>query len=194
MNLYDTLEISKNEKQSNIKAAFHKKIKKCHPDVGGDPEEFKKVKHAYDILSDPNKRTQYNKTGYINPDKNKLIRNSFDYIKIKVNMFLDQQFTLIEYDIIKHFQTQIKKEHLFTKQEILKKEKEKKNLKYIENKFKKKGLNNHDPISDLFVEKFIQIDECINDKLEHLEMLIFSLDIISDYEFDFIKFLGNQEI
>ena len=37
----------------DIKKAYRKKIKKCHPDQGGNEEEFLRVVHAYRMLTDP---------------------------------------------------------------------------------------------------------------------------------------------
>lgn len=37
--------------------------RRLHPDKGGDPEEFKKVTHAYEVLSDPEKREVYDNYG-----------------------------------------------------------------------------------------------------------------------------------
>lgn len=34
-----------------------------HPDKGGDPEKFKDLSAAYDVLSDPKKRERYDKGG-----------------------------------------------------------------------------------------------------------------------------------
>lgn len=36
---------------------------RLHPDKGGDPELFKEVTHAYEILSDPEKRSIYDARG-----------------------------------------------------------------------------------------------------------------------------------
>lgn len=46
-----------------VKAAFREKAKKMHPDQGGDPEEFQKLKQAYDILSNPLCSEHYRRTG-----------------------------------------------------------------------------------------------------------------------------------
>ena len=59
MDHYETLGVSKDASQQDIKKAFRKLASKHHPDKGGDQEQFKKIQGAYETLSDPNKRAQY---------------------------------------------------------------------------------------------------------------------------------------
>lgn len=61
--LYDLLGISKDADDKVIKKAFRKKAMKNHPDRGGDPEVFKQISRAYEILSDKEKRELYDKYG-----------------------------------------------------------------------------------------------------------------------------------
>jgi molecular chaperone DnaJ len=59
MNHYETLGVAKTATQDEIKKAFRKLSSQHHPDKGGDTEKFKSISVANDILSDPQKRAQY---------------------------------------------------------------------------------------------------------------------------------------
>lgn len=57
---YNILGVSKNASDDEIKRAYKKLALKTHPDKnGGDDTEFKKINLAYEILSDPNKKNEY---------------------------------------------------------------------------------------------------------------------------------------
>lgn len=59
MDYYKILNVSKNATNDEIKRQYKKMALKHHPDRGGDPEMFKKVSEAYQILSDTKKRSEY---------------------------------------------------------------------------------------------------------------------------------------
>jgi len=65
--LYDTLGVAKNAPQDEIKKAYRKLAREFHPDKNaGDKdaeERFKEVQTAYDVLSDAEKRKQYDRFG-----------------------------------------------------------------------------------------------------------------------------------
>lgn len=61
---YKTLGIDKQASQDEIKRAFHKKAHQYHPDkANGDAEKFKEINEAYQVLSNPQKRQQYDQFG-----------------------------------------------------------------------------------------------------------------------------------
>ena len=57
--LYETLVLQRTATAAEIKRSFRSLALKYHPDKGGDAEMFKKISHAYDVLSDPERRQQY---------------------------------------------------------------------------------------------------------------------------------------
>jgi len=60
---YDTLGVSRTASADEIKKAFRKQARKHHPDAGGTEERFKELNEAYEVLSDPEKRAQYDQYG-----------------------------------------------------------------------------------------------------------------------------------
>merc|ERR1719162_2852197 len=60
---YKLLEVEKDASDADIKKAYRKLAVKHHPDKGGDPEKFKEVTRAYEVLSDSEKRAKYDRFG-----------------------------------------------------------------------------------------------------------------------------------
>lgn len=61
--LYKALGIEQDAKDADIKKAYRKLAMKHHPDKGGDPDKFKEISRAYEVLSDAEKRKVYDRYG-----------------------------------------------------------------------------------------------------------------------------------
>jgi curved DNA-binding protein len=59
MDHYQTLGVAKNATPDEIKKSYRKLASQHHPDKGGDTATFQRIEEAYRVLSDPNKRQQY---------------------------------------------------------------------------------------------------------------------------------------
>ncbi len=71
---YEVLGVQKGASESEIKNAFRKQAMKYHPDRNpGDKEaeeKFKEINEAYGILSDPDKKSKYDRFGFAGVDPN----------------------------------------------------------------------------------------------------------------------------
>lgn len=59
MNYYETLGVQKTSSPDEIKRAYRKLASQHHPDKGGDTARFQEIQTAYETLSDPVRRQQY---------------------------------------------------------------------------------------------------------------------------------------
>jgi len=60
---YEALGISRDATDQEIRKAYRAMAMKHHPDKGGDPEVFKDIQEAHEVLSDPEKRQRYDRYG-----------------------------------------------------------------------------------------------------------------------------------
>ena len=69
---YEVLGVSKDASKDEIKKAYRKLSKKYHPDINqeeGADAKFKEISEAYEVLSDENKRAQYDRFGHSGPQQ-----------------------------------------------------------------------------------------------------------------------------
>jgi DnaJ-class molecular chaperone len=63
MGLYEDLGLAKDATPEEIKKAYRSLARTHHPDKGGNADKFKQVQEAYETLSDPQKRQNYDQFG-----------------------------------------------------------------------------------------------------------------------------------
>ncbi len=79
---YEVLGVGKNATDAEIKSAFRTLAKKYHPDVSKEPdaaEKFKEAQEAYAVLSDAEKRRQYDQYGHAAFDQMGGAGGGFDF-------------------------------------------------------------------------------------------------------------------
>ena len=89
MDPYLELEVSIDASDEEIKLQYRAMAMIHHPDKGGDEEKFKRIKEAYEILSDPIRRKAYELSG--NAETNLQIRNAaLDHIAQMMGQIVPQ--------------------------------------------------------------------------------------------------------
>lgn len=68
--LYNILGVDKTASPEEIKRAYRKLASKHHPDRGGDTARFQEIQSAYETLSDPQRRQQYDNPSPFGPNFN----------------------------------------------------------------------------------------------------------------------------
>ncbi len=71
---YESLGVSRDADESEIKRAYRQKAKELHPDRNPEnkaeaEEQFKRIAEAYEVLSDTQRRAQYDRYGHAGPDQ-----------------------------------------------------------------------------------------------------------------------------
>ena len=69
---YEVLGVAKGASQDEIKKAYRKLSKQYHPDINKEADaedKFKEISEAYEILSDEQKRAQYDQFGHAGPNQ-----------------------------------------------------------------------------------------------------------------------------
>lgn len=64
--LYERLGLARGASSDEIKKAYRSLAREHHPDKGGDPEQFKAIQEANEVLSDDRRRQVYDMTGAVN--------------------------------------------------------------------------------------------------------------------------------
>jgi len=96
---YKILGVDRNASEDDIKRAFRKLAHEYHPDMGGDPEKFKEINEAYQVLGNKEKKAQYDQFGANFEDNNgqgfnKQGFKGFDFSNFQQDFNFDSDFDL----------------------------------------------------------------------------------------------------
>ena len=180
--LYDILGINKHSSREEIIKAYYKKAKFCHPDNGGSKEDFLELNKAYTILSNPDRRSEYDKYGTIE-ESDSIDDLAVETITAYILAFINQLgVNLINTDIItsmvNRFNELIGEETSF-KSEMFKK-------KLVLNEAKSRVIKLNDCIdyfSSIIDTEISSIDKSIESITKQINIYLKCLDILGNYAF-----------
>lgn len=92
--LYEILGVPPDASAAVIKHAFRRLANKNHPDKGGDTEDMQQIQKAYDVLSDPDRRSRYDATGAVDQ-----LPNPEDVLRSEALSLIAQAFEAVLDDL-----------------------------------------------------------------------------------------------
>ncbi len=188
MTLYDDLELQPDCSFDDIKQQYRTLAKKHHPDLGGDAETFKRIKFAYEVLSDPVRRKQYDETKTTNIQSG--IRK--EAIDALANIFFSviPNFNCNEGNLIATLRNEADSIRLKALADSAMNEKYIKNLEIVKSKLKVKDSSKEDIIL-AFIEKQLETRYRDRSVFEYRVKLSEELMLIlENYEYGFLEIMN----
>ena len=189
MTLYEELELQPNCSFDDIKQQYRTLASIHHPDKGGDEERFKRIKFAYEVLSDPVRRKQY--------DETKTTNIADDIHKEAINTLANIFFSIIpNFDcnngnLVNVMKDEVNRLKVSALADLAKNETYIKNLEVVKSKLKTKNPNDENIIM-AFVEK--QLETRNNDRklFEHRiklseEMML----VMENHDYGFVELINE---
>lgn len=181
MTLYQELGVLSTASQEEIRHNYRIYAQKYHPDKeGGDEERFKKIKLAYEVLSDPIRRQEYDRTGKFSAEftiRNEALErlsNMINHYVPDLNSDIDDPILKMKSDINQTTQTVV--DQIETCKRHIRNSK----LTYEKLWNKSKGEN----ILKNFVENLIKRRESdLSNLTRQMVVLKLMLEILEDYHF-----------
>jgi len=184
MDPYLELEISIDASDEEIKAQYRALAMIHHPDKGGDEEKFKRIKEAYEILSDPIRRKGYDMSG--DAETNLQIRNSaLDHIAQMMSQIVpnfdsekDDLFAAMNLEVTKIRQSMFENIHVCNK--------------YLENLDKvvvriNAKHNKQNIMLELVQKQIDQRKKEHEDFTKRIQICDLEIEILKDYEYGLVE-------
>lgn len=180
--LYETLGVAKDATKEAIKRAFRSKAKAAHPDTGGSAEKFHAIEVAHRVLSDDERRAEYDRTGTVDEQPNRQEDAALSIIAAFVDRFLfDENFKTK--DMIGQFRRDVQQEIAEVKDNI--KEADAFVARCLNAQTRLKGKAGAELIKKMIANKIRQAEDAKRMMDDQIKVRERALEIVADASFDF---------
>lgn len=192
MNPYEVLNINPDANDKDIKKAYRKLAAIHHPDRGGDPEYFKFIKRAYDILSDPEQRSHFDFHGEVKDKEIDLTPVAMGKIVMHVQGWL--QNNNIQKNMIDFIKEKLHQEDSTLANSVNDAELTKGRLNQIKKKVKTKNKENF--IIGFIDNKIKEVDLFLTNAVTEAKTINRGLELLEDYSWqeDVQQFIGYSSV
>lgn len=193
-NLYDVLEVEKTADKAEIRRAYRNKAKAAHPDnqETGNAKTFALVKLAHDVLTDEQRRAQYDQTGEYgekNPDSTfsdvvNMISNALDEVLSDIAKQSGIEY-ITAHNLIPRMKASIVKYKESVQENLENLHRIQKVFKSLETRFKRRFKSEQPNVMEAMIAaRLAGCREQIQTKENHRKHADEALAMLSEYEFE----------
>lgn len=188
---YKILGVKRKATTEQIRAAYIARAKVLHPDAGGGEDQFKELQQAYDVLSNPDARKNYDQTGFYEGDPKAKIReaahrNICDLFSHLIDQIPENQLTQVNIVQIMrdHTTNALREQQSILNQINSKHNKLKRKLDIVRKRLRRKKRG--DNIFVFAMEKNIEAIEAQKFPAEQMvETIENALELLNGYDYEF---------
>lgn len=180
MTPYEALGLTPEATAAEIKAAYRKLAMLHHPDRQGDPVAFKRIQNAYDVLSDPERRLQYDTTG--TTEKMMTMRQGAERIIPELaNSALQRAWDLVNQDLRQMMVREVDGVLLTDRTTQQQATSKREDLKVALKRFRRK--NGENLVAASIQEQIEKLGKFLEANTQHQLLMLEVLDILEDYSY-----------
>ena len=185
MNPYTELDVSVTASTEEIKQRYRTLAQMHHPDKGGNEEVFKRIKLAYEILSDPIRRKQYDLTGEATTTnaKDEAIANI-----VQILLHVVPSFNVDEEDLVKIAEAETRTMLELVDKDIGVTERYIANLEKVSKKLRIK-TDGENILNTFITHQIQQRKQELQDFQRRIKVCNLMLEILKDYEYGLINLI-----
>jgi curved DNA-binding protein CbpA len=190
MNPYTELDVSVTASTEEIKQRYRTLAQMHHPDKGGDEEIFKRIKLAYEILSDPIRRKQYDLTGETTTTntKDEAIANI-----VQILLHVVPSFNVDEDDLIKIAEAETRTMLELVDKDIGVTERYIVNLEKVSKKLRIK-TDGENILNTFITHQIQQRKQELQNFQRRVKVCNLMLEILKDYEYGLINLIYDNPV
>lgn len=186
--LYEILGVPRNAIAAAIKEAYRRLAMKHHPDRGGDRTIFQKIQEAYAVLSDPDRRAQYDKDGTIDV-KPSLRQQAEHFLPQVAEAVFNACSDPDRFDLVAAMRSEMIQARLLLVPEQMALNNAERKLKKALKRIKRK--NGENLIAALLQERVDNIKRQAGAKEQQFQLYGEVLDVLKDYSYDLGSDFGS---
>jgi curved DNA-binding protein CbpA len=188
MNPYTELDVSVTASTEEIKQRYRTLAQMHHPDKGGDEEVFKRIKLAYEILSNPVRRKQYDLTGETTTTnaQDEAIANI-----VQIILHVVPNFNADTDDLIKIAEDESRAMLDMVNRDITNTEQQIKNFEKVLKKLRIK-TNGENVLENIIIKQIQQRKKDLTVFHKNVKVCMLMLEILKDYEYGLINLIFDK--